>query len=159
MKILYGLQMIQNLNNFLKEQNSKTHATQSGTKIHALLKNIVIDAKSDNVGDIKIIEQIQQHPELLPYFTKSAKTEVPIAGFVNNFFISRRIDRLLIDSDTKNISFIDYKTDTDKQVFVDKYKKQLNEYAQLLRSAYPEYKINGYILWTQDWQFEKIICL
>ena len=54
---------------------------------------------------------------------------------------------------------IDYKTDTDMDTFRDKYKKQLTEYAQLLCSAYPKYKITGFILWTQNWQLEKMISL
>jgi len=151
--------MTQNLSKFLTAQNNKKYATQSGTKIHALLKNIVIDKNTGNIGDTEFINRIQQHPELTKYFTKNTKTEVPIAGFINGIFISRRIDRLLIDDTNKNITFIDYKTDTDKQTFIDKYKKQLNEYAQLLKSAYPEHKITGYILWLHDWQLEKLICI
>lgn len=149
--------MTQNLSNFLIEQNNKKYATHSGTKIHALLKSVIIDSMSGNRGDTEIINQIAQRLELQPFFTKNAKTEVPIAGFVNGVFISRRIDRLLIESTTKTISFIDYKSDTNKQQFIEKYKKQLFEYAQLLHSAYPEYKITGYILWIHDWQLQKII--
>lgn len=149
--------MTQKLTDFLTAQNNKKYATQTGTRIHAQLKNVVIDAIFGNAGDIGIIEKIQHHPELIPYFNRCAKTEVPIAGYVNGIFISRRIDRLLIDNANKTISFIDYKSDTDKLIFSDKYKTQLNEYAQLLKSAYPEYKISGFILWLQDWQLEQII--
>ena len=149
--------MTQKLTDFLNAQNNKKYATQSGTKIHALLKNVVIDSASGNIGDQDIIKKIRKNPELTQYFTRSAKTEVPIAGFVNGVFISRRIDRLLIDNTTKTITFIDYKSDTDKQIFIEKYKKQLNEYAQLLKSAYPEYKIKGYVLWLHDWQLKQFV--
>ena len=156
MKILYGLQMTQNLNNFLTSMNNQKYATQSGTNTHLLLKHIIID-EDIQIGDKNIINQIKANQKLCKFFTKNAKTEVSIAGIVNNIFISRRIDRLLIEDSTKTIYFIDYKTDTDKSLFIDKYNKQLKEYAQLLKSAYPEHKIIGYILWVQDWDLEQII--
>ena len=148
--------MTQSLNNFLTSQSNTKYATQNGTEMHLLLKHIVIDNNAE-IGDKNIIDKIKQYPEIMRFFTKNTKTEVAIAGVVNNIFISRRIDRLLIDSTNKIVEFIDYKTDTDKSLFIDKYKKQLHEYAQLLKSAYPEYKITGYILWVQDWNLEKIV--
>lgn len=134
------------------------HATQTGTVIHLLLKNIIIDNNKE-IGDTNIINQIKEHAELKQYFTGSAKTEVPIAGIINGVFVSRRIDRMLIDDTDKTIDFIDYKTDINKTAFIDKYAQQLNEYLQLLCSAYPGYKINGYILWIQDWQLQQIVSL
>lgn len=148
--------MTQNLNDFLTQNTQKSHAVQNGTLVHAKMQNIVIDG--DYIcGDSYIINIIQQRADLLPFFTKNAKTEVPIAGIVNSCFISRRIDRLLINHDTKTIDFIDYKTDKNKDEFIDKYRYQLKEYAELLYSAYPDYKINGYILWLHDWVLDKII--
>jgi len=155
---LYGLQMTQKLTDFLNSQHSMKHATQTGTVIHLLLKNIIIDNDKE-VGDTNIINQIKEYTELKRYFTSSAKTEVSIAGIINGIFISRRIDRILIDDTNKTIDCIDYKTDINKTAFIDKYAQQLNEYAQLLRSAYPGYKINGYILWIQDWQLQQIVSL
>ena len=158
MMIQYGLQMTQNLTNFLATQESKKYATQNGTNIHQLLRKVVFD-KDKIIGDKNIITQIQKHPELKPFFSASAQTEVAIAGILNSVFISRRIDRLLINNETKTIDFIDYKTNINKTEFIDKYKKQLSEYAQLLQSAYPEYKITGYILWIHDWQLAKMVAL
>lgn len=149
--------MTQNLNDFLISHNNQRYATKNGSRIHALLKHVVIDATFGDVGDMEIVKKIQQHPELIPYFNKSAQTEVPIAGYINGVFISRRLDRILINHDTKKIVFIDYKTDTNKNIFIDKYTNQLQEYAHLLKSAYPDYKISGFILWLQDWQLEQII--
>ena len=148
--------MTQNLKDFLTGAANKEFATKNGTKMHTALQGVVID-KSGNHGDDELIEIIATRPDLVRFFNKNAKTEVPIAGFINGRFISRRLDRLIINHDTKNIDFIDYKTDTDKTTFVEKYKKQLNEYRELLQSAYPEYQINGYILWTCDWELNKII--
>ncbi len=154
--ILYGLQMTQNLNDFLTQNTQKSHAVQNGTLAHAKMQGIVID--SDYIcGNSDIINIIKERADLLPFFTKTAKTEVPIAGVIKGCFISRRIDRLLINHDTKTIDFIDYKTDIDKNAFAEKYKHQLKEYAELLHSAYPDYKINGYILWLHDWVLDKII--
>ena len=159
MKIQYGLQMTQNLTDFLTRADNKKYATQHGTKIHAKLQSIVIDEIYGNRGDSEIINDILQKPNLKQYFCAATRTEVPIAGFVNGIFISRRIDRLLVDHDTKTIDFIDYKSDTDKNMFVKEYKKQLNEYAHLLQSAYPDYKIRGYILWLADWTVQQMFPL
>jgi len=150
--------MTQNLNKFLSSQFNKKYATANGTSIHLLLKNTIID-KDFESGDKKIICQIKNHTNLIKYFSRTAKTEVPIAGLVHGTFVSRRIDRMLIDDTNKTIEFIDYKTDTNKSIFIEKYIKQLNEYAQILYSAYSNYKINGYILWIQDWQLQPITSL
>jgi hypothetical protein len=151
--------MTQNLTDFLTDAANKKYATQNGTKIHAKLKSIVIDDVYGNSGDDNIINQILNTPNLSRYFSKSAQTEVPIAGVINGVFISRRIDRLLINDAAKTIEFIDYKSDTNKNTFIEQYKHQLNEYAKLLKSAYPDYIITGGILWTQDWQYNQIISL
>lgn len=159
MTIQYGLQMTQKLTDFLNSAKNKQYATQTGTRIHALLRNIVIDDVRGDVGDADIIKNIRNTPDLCKYFCATAKTEVPIAGFINDVFVSRRIDRMIIDDTNKQICFIDYKSDTDKTIFADKYKKQLSEYALLLRSAYPNYKIIGAILWLHDWQIQQIVSL
>ena len=146
--------MTQILKDFLTGATNKEFATKNGTKMHAILRHIVVDDVNGNIGNSDIVEIIKNKPELVPFFTSNARTEIPIAGIVNGVFVSRRIDRLLINHDNKTIDFIDYKTDVNKTEFIDKYKRQLNEYAQLLHDAYPGYKINGYILWTNDWLLE-----
>ena len=148
--------MTQTLKNFLNGAKNKDFATKQGTQMHAILQHVIVD-DSGKCGNEDIVKIIKNKPELKRFFTRDAKTEVPIAGKINGYFLSRRIDRLLINHDTKTIDFIDYKTDINKNEFIEKYKKQLNEYAELLHSAYPDYKINGYILWTHDWELNKII--
>lgn len=148
--------MTQKLTEFLTGAKNKEFATNAGTYMHALLQRVVIDADIES-GDADIIKAIKSHSDLLPFFIKSAQTEVPIAGNVRGHFVSRRIDRLLINHNHKSIDFIDYKTDTDKNAFIEQYKYQLKEYAELLHSAYPDYTINGYILWLHDWALDKII--
>lgn len=147
--------MTQTLKKFLTGAKNKEFATTAGTQMHMRLQHIVVD-ESGNCGVPELVDIIQKHQDLKPFFVAAAKTEVPIAGFVNGRFISRRIDRLLIDDTTKTIDFIDYKTDTDKTIFIERYRCQLNEYAQLLHSAYPDYKINSYILWLTDWKLEQV---
>ncbi len=148
--------MTQTLKNFLAGAKNKDFATTTGTQMHTLLQHVTIDTNT-TAGTPEIIQIIKNRSDLKPFFVKTAMTEIPIAGNIHNRFISRRIDRMLINHTTKTINFIDYKTDTDKVTFIDKYKKQLQEYAELLHSAHPNYKINGYILWLHDWDLEKII--
>ena len=148
--------MTQNLTNFLNGAKNKEYATTAGTKTHKLLQNVVVDS-TRIIGDKNITEIIINRPDLKPFFSAHAKTEVPIAANINGHFISRRIDRLAINHDLKTIDFIDYKTDTDKSAFINQYKSQIKEYAQILHSAYPSYKITGYILWLHDWSLDKII--
>ena len=148
--------MTQKLTEFLTIAKNKDFATNTGTHMHALLQHVIVDDGIES-GDAEIIKTIKKHPDLLPFFVKNAQTEVPIAGDIHGHFVSRRIDRLRRKHNTKTIDFIDYKTDTDKNTFVEQYKYQLKEYAELLYSAYPDYKINGYILWLHDWVLDKII--
>ena len=148
--------MTQNLTQFLTGAKNKNFAIKTGTATHTILQRVIIDTDYV-VGEKDIVNAIKQHPNLLPFFSKTAQTEAPIAGIIHGHFISRRIDRMLINHDAKTIDFIDYKTDTNKNTFIEKYTKQLQEYAELLCSAYPNYKIKGYILWLQDWSLDKII--
>lgn len=149
--------MTQKLKTFLTTKFSEQIATSKGTNTHLKMEHIVIDNVAGEHGDKEIIEKIKSKPELLPYFVAAAQREVPIAGFIDGEFVSKRIDRLLLNHETKTIVFIDYKTDTNKDQFIDEYKKQLKGYEILLRSAYPEYAISGYILWLHDWTLTQIV--
>ncbi|MBR5904193.1 MAG: hypothetical protein IKZ49_01510 [Alphaproteobacteria bacterium] len=144
------------MKNFLETIFNKETATDSGTAFHKKMQFIIID-EGIETGAPDLIQEIKSRPELLPYFVKTAKTEVPIAGNVDGKFYSMRIDRLLINDANKNIVFIDYKTDSDKTKFIEHYKEQFKKYTTLLKSAYPEYSVVGYILWKQDWTLDKII--
>lgn len=148
--------MTQTLGSFLTGVQNKEFAIKTGTQTHLLLQHVVVDDIAGNHGSPEIIKEIQNHPELKRFFAVNAKTEVPIAGYINGCLISRRIDRMIINQESKVIDFVDYKTDTEKNEFINQYEHQLSEYAQLLKSAYPDYKINGYILWLHDWQLDHI---
>ena len=86
-----------------------------------------------------------------------SKTEVPIAGVINGRFISRRIDRLYINQNTKTIIILDYKTDIDKNVFREKYIDKLTEYRELLKQIYNGFSVSCKIFWTNDFTLENVI--
>lgn len=139
----------------VSEYDSQRRATTSGSLVHHKLQFVTLDG-TNTTGDADLVNQIQQHSELVPYFSPKSRVEVPIAGYINNRFISRRIDRLLIDDTTKTISILDYKTDKNRETYRTKYERQIAEYKTLLRALYPDYTIHGYILWTHDFFLDAI---
>lgn len=147
--------MSNKLKDILFQIDQREFATKTGYEKHLKMQKIVIE--NDVLqGDANICAEIASRPELLKFFGSNSKTEVPIAGYINDHFISRRIDRLVIDDKEHNVYVMDYKTDIDKTAFREKYNKQLNEYAALLKSIYPECKVFCYILWLNDFTLEKI---
>jgi len=187
--------MNKTLSEFLAGRVNQKRATEHGTDIHARLQRIVLGvvnaagmdagAKTGtgDRGDKELIEKIQKNPEIARFFINTPgrriQTEVPIAGMVDGQFISRRIDRMIINvganenspvnaSDSRAnfhsplqtsglIEFLDYKTDTDRTARRDKYAAQMAEYAALLSAAYPGFDISGSILWLHDWELEKFV--
>ena len=143
------------LNEILDAYTNTEYATDAGLRMHTKLQSIVIDGNSCT-GDAGLVDQISAHSDLLPFFAPNTRPEVPIAGYINGRFISRRIDRLCIDDMNRKISVLDYKTDTTHDRFYDKYIEQIREYVQLLRMIYPDYSIEAYILWTHDFSLEKL---
>ena len=123
--------------------------------MHARLQSVFIGANK-STGDADLIAKISAQPEIAKLFAPTSQTEVPIAGTINNKFISRRIDRLLIDDTNKTIHILDYKTDVNPAEFRHKYIMQINEYVTLLHQMYPSYTICGYILWTHNFSLEKL---
>lgn len=146
MKTLYDI---------LKQCEQTRFATDAGTQMHKRLQLVMIDG-NETSGDPDLVARISAKTELLPFFCTSAKTEVPIAGTIKGRFVSRRIDRLVVDTPNKTVYVMDYKTDTDKAINHNKYIAQVREYVALLRAIYPDYTIIGYILWTHDFSLEKI---
>ena len=147
--------MTNNLRDLLAAQKKQKFATDAGTLAHSKMRRVIIDTNIEQ-GDPKLIQQVRSIPELLPLFSKMAKTEVPVAGIINGKFGSRRIDRMMIDDTSKTVVFLDYKTDINKENFRDKYIFQMREYAKLLRDIYPNYVVRGHILWLHDFVLETI---
>ncbi len=147
--------MTNNLRNLLNKNSERNFATRAGNDMHARLQHVVIDDNNTR-GAPDIVAQIISHPDLIKFFAPAAQTEVPIAGHINGKFISRRIDRMLIDDVTQTIFIIDYKTDISKTALREKYIAQMNEYATLMREIYPNHTIRRILLWTHDWTAEEI---
>ena len=143
------------LHNILHDQEQIKHAVSTGVKTHAKLQKIVIDSDGA-IGDAAIIKQILNHPHLVPFFAPCTQTEVPIAGYLNGRFVSRRIDRLCINHEQKSVDIIDYKTDVNPDMYRDKYILQIREYIKLVQQIYPTYSVRGHLLWTHDFVLETV---
>ena len=141
------------LNDFMTARRAAEYATQSGTKTHDILRHVIIDGDTE-IGPADIITKIKSNSELTQYFTATAMTEVPVAGKIRGKFISRRIDRMIINHDTHTIKILDYKTDINTTERRNDYITQLREYAKLMHEIYPTYVISTAILWTHDWRLE-----
>jgi len=139
------------LRSFLEESNNRDTATAYGTNVHNRLQNVRLENTDD-----EWVAQILANPDLARLFDAHSQAEVPIAGRINGRFVSRRIDRLRIDTDLKTIDILDYKTDTNHDERRAHYIAQLGEYKKLMSEMHPDFKITCYILWTHDWTLERI---
>lgn len=140
---------------FVKNKHHTTRATQTGTNIHERLRKVTIDDNT-TCGDPELVRHISANPSISEYFVPNAKTEIPIAGTINGKFISRRIDRMIIDRTTKHIRIMDYKTDTNPDIYRTLYKHKLKEYCDLIRKTHPDFTVTAVILWTHNWTLENI---
>lgn len=143
--------MADTLREMLTEYDNKKYATDAGSVMHKKMRFVNM-----LYGDNDIVKQIKNRPELAIFFTENAQTEVPIAATINGKFVSRRIDRMVVDNDDKMIYILDYKTDVNKDMFRSKYIIQVREYMSIISKIYPQYKVFGYILWLHDWTLEKL---
>lgn len=147
--------MSNNIKEIILERDAVKFATAAGTDMHNRLGCVMIDDGAGR-GDPDLISKIKSVPNLARLFASDSQTEVPIAGNIGNRFASRRIDRLLVDDVAGIVYVLDYKTDTNPDVFREHYIAQLHEYAALLRQIYPKYKIQCMILWTHNWVLESV---
>ena len=142
------------LNNIISVQQQTEQAIAHGTQVHARLQKITqfdINNPTDTIS-----HTISANTDLHKFFCPASQTEVPIAGTINGHFISRRIDRMYIDHNTKNIYILDYKTDTNPDERRQQYIHQIHEYINLVHKTHPNYTVSGYILWTHDFSLERI---
>ena len=147
--------MADTLRGILKEYDSTKYATENGSVMHGKMRSVRME-NGTLVGDADIIENIIRHPELSVFFVENARVEVPVAAVANGKFISRRIDRMVVDDKNKVVHILDYKTDTDKNAFRANYVTQVREYVSIIKKIYPKYAVRGYILWLHDWSLESI---
>ncbi|MBP5485600.1 MAG: hypothetical protein J6Y07_02740 [Alphaproteobacteria bacterium] len=144
------------LNALMRDLESKDFATTAGTDMHLRMSKIVFH-DGNFIGDTDIVSSIKKDPELREIMGPLSRTEVPLAGYINGKFLSRRIDRLYVNLKTKTVIVLDYKTDTDKKTYYEKYHVQLSEYQELLKQIYPNFDIKCKILWLCDFTLENII--
>ena len=149
--------MTNKITDLINDKIRQDYATSSGVATHTRMQHIFFDEKGAPLSDDDIVAYITKHPDLVEYMGPLSKTEVPIAGYINGRFISRRIDRLYVNHNTRTVVVIDYKTDVDKERFYNKYIEQLTEYRRLLADVYPGYTIACKILWTNDFTLENVI--
>jgi ATP-dependent exoDNAse (exonuclease V) beta subunit len=147
--------MSDTLRDFLSEYDKSVFATERGTEMHDKMQTIHTE-NGKLCGDDEIVENIKKHPEFKQFFGENSRAEVPVAAEINGRFISRRIDRLVVDVAHKIIHIIDYKTDINKDLFRQKYVSQVREYVAIINKIYPKYTVYGYILWLQDWTLENV---
>jgi len=147
--------MSDTLREFLSEYDNTQFATKRGTEMHNKIRAVHME-NGELCGDDEIIENIKKHPEIMQFFGENSRAEVPVAAEIKSNFISRRIDRLIIDDEKRSVYIIDYKTDTDKDAFRQKYVAQVQEYMAIIKKIYPKYNVSGHILWLHDWTLESV---
>lgn len=148
--------MTNKISDLINKISRSEYATATGRSMHAQMQSVFY-VGDGWVGDKNIINSISQIPELKEIMGPLSRTEVPLAGIVNGKFISRRIDRLYVNNDTKKVVVLDYKTDVDKNLFSEKYREQLTEYYELLKQIYNGFDIQCKILWLNDFTLENVI--
>ncbi len=148
--------MTNKLNDLINTNSHREYATTTGRTMHAQMQHVFYTGNGW-VGADDVIKHISTIPELREYMGPLSRTEVPVAGTINGKFISRRIDRLYVNTDTKKVVILDYKTDINKKVFFEKYRAQLKEYRELLKQIYKGFDVTCMILWLNDFTLENII--
>jgi ATP-dependent exoDNAse (exonuclease V) beta subunit len=144
------------LNKIIHDLESKEFATHAGTDMHAQMAKIKF-YDGDFIGPADIISKIKSNAELFEIMGSLSRAEVPLAGYVDGTFLSRRIDRLYVNKNTKTIIVLDYKTDIDRKQYYEKYRVQLTEYYKLLKEIFPMFNIKCKILWLNDFTLENVI--
>ncbi len=147
--------MTDTLRKLLKQRDAASHAIDAGTRTHEKMRHVFIGSNGV-CGDGEIIQKITERKELLQFFDADSQTEVPVAGFVRGKFISRRIDRMVINHDAKTVMILDYKTDTNPDEHRTAYHAQVAEYMELLHMIYPKYTVRGFILWLHNFELESV---
>jgi ATP-dependent helicase/nuclease subunit A len=98
------------------------------------------------------VMQVLGHPTFAPLFGSGSLAEAPITGCLEDgTVVSGRIDRLLVTPD--EVLVVDFKTGkapTDTTLIPAAYAKQMELYAKLLRSIYPQHRIRTALLYVSE---------
>ena len=144
------------LNKIIHDIESAEFATATGTDMHARMSKIKFQ-NGDFVGDKEIVSKIKTNAELCEIMGPLSRAEVPVAGYIDGVFLSRRVDRLYVNKNTKTVVVLDYKTDTNRKKYYEKYRVKLMEYYKLLKENFPNFNIKCKILWLNDFTLENVI--
>lgn len=144
------------LHKILDECRRVRCATDAGTAMHERLGRIVIDGDRVISGDAQLAANIIARPEIASFFGPRSRREFPVSAWIRGRFVSRRLDRVCIDTAAKTVRILDYKTDVDQVALRPKYIAQLREYVAIMRKIYPDFTVSAHILWTHDWALERI---
>ncbi|WP_350335343.1 double-strand break repair helicase AddA [Coralliovum pocilloporae] len=155
-------------------QASGLSGAERGTLLHKLLEflpDVVEDERrvrafaylSGHPGISRAeAEQLADHvcvmlssPQLTPFFSADARSEVPIVGVLERegkpVRIAGRIDRLVKQG--AELFILDYKTNRKPPVTAENvplsYLAQMSAYVQLLGAAYPDLSVRGFLYWTE----------
>ena len=92
------------------------------------------------------LAELVRRPEWQKFFYLSEGTEVFCEREITNRYgDTRRIDRLIVTS--KEVWIVDFKTSRlDEQ----NHQKQMDEYTVLTQHLYPDYKVQGFLLYLDD---------
>jgi ATP-dependent helicase/nuclease subunit A len=134
--LLAKLPLVSNQNDYLKE----------------VQKNFSQEFSDEEFNELKsaVLKVIDKFPQL---FGKNSFSEVPLTGYSNdNYLLNARIDKLVFEGNT--IQIIDFKSDHNRD-HINQYRQQLRAYESLIRTVYPDKKIESYILWIQALELTK----
>ena len=88
-------------------------------------------------------------PTLSRLFAPDALAEVPVNGVVADVGVAGQIDRLHVDN--TSVLFADLKTGQRPSGPPPlAYQRQMALYGALLQQIYPDHRIKGWIIWTED---------
>lgn len=152
-----------------KLPDAETEASLRGVLIHKILeiapqltqsrRRAAIEKLAG--GDREISHKtlaLLENPRFSHFFSPHSVAEAEVAAEIDGEITLRRIDRLLVTDDS--VFILDYKTDrsvpSSPASIPASYRKQLESYASLARSIYPEKKIHTAILWFETMEIMEI---
>jgi ATP-dependent helicase/nuclease subunit A len=135
------LQILPDIPQEQREQNALRYVSQPA---HDLSKNV----QQSIVAEVL---KILNHPDFAPIFGEGSVAEAPVTGLLNgNVLVSGQIDRLLVREG--QVLIIDYKSNrpppSDVNDVPQIYFNQMQSYADLMRSIYPNHSIKCALIWT-----------
>lgn len=108
---------------------------------------------------VQQVMDVMNNPDLADIFAGNAQSEVPICGKINGKTYVGRVDRLIMSE--KKVIIVDYKTS--KQVpdhpkdISSTIKTQMQHYASIMQSLYPEKHVVTAIIWTHTGTYMELV--